>query len=143
VARRQHHDERRRARHVRTASRDLTATAAMVKRNDTAELRLGQPRRLRKKQMRKHPAIPHSLLSQPTTFPPRSHVLHSYTSSTSSNFEAIFNAASAKYTRQTGKDLLSHPLASKIDSCISPSSSLQISKNKLRHLMTSGMAILN
>jgi hypothetical protein len=50
----------------------------------------------------------------------------SNTVSTSSNFETLFNAALAKYTRQTGSDLRDHPLASKIDSCDSPESILDI-----------------
>jgi fungal STAND N-terminal Goodbye domain len=37
----------------------------------------------------------------------------------SSNFELLFNAALARYIEQTGYDLRHHPLASKIESCIS------------------------
>ena len=47
-------------------------------------------------------------------------------SNTTSNFETIFNAALANYTKQTGKDLRNHPLASKIDSSDSPDSILDI-----------------
>jgi hypothetical protein len=50
----------------------------------------------------------------------------SNTSSTSSNFEANFNAALTEYTKRTGKDLRNHPLASKIDSCHNPDSILDI-----------------
>jgi hypothetical protein len=50
----------------------------------------------------------------------------SNTTSTSFNFETIFNAALAEYTKRTGKDLRDHPLASKIDSCNNPESILNI-----------------
>ena len=50
----------------------------------------------------------------------------SNTTSTSSNFEALFNVAVEKYNSQTGKDLRNHPLASKIESCDSPDSILDI-----------------
>jgi fungal STAND N-terminal Goodbye domain len=50
----------------------------------------------------------------------------STTTSTSFNFEAIFNAALTEYTKRTGKDLRDHPLASKIDSCDNPESILDI-----------------
>ena len=45
-----------------------------------------------------------------------------------SNFQAIFDAALKDYTKKTGKDLydLDHPLASKLDSCDSPDSILDI-----------------
>jgi hypothetical protein len=45
---------------------------------------------------------------------------------TTSNFEAIFNAALVEYTNQTGKDLRNHPLASKIDACDSAEAILDI-----------------
>ena len=48
------------------------------------------------------------------------------TTFTTSNFEAIFNAALVEYTSQTGKDLRSHPLASKIDRCDSAQDILDI-----------------
>jgi len=44
----------------------------------------------------------------------------------SSNFEALLNEALTKYTQKTGKDLRNHPLASKIDSCKSAKSFLDI-----------------
>jgi hypothetical protein len=50
----------------------------------------------------------------------------SNTNSASSNFDAMFNAALTEYTERTGKDLCSHPLASKIDSCHNPESILDI-----------------
>ena len=48
------------------------------------------------------------------------------TTPTSSNFEVIFNAAVAQYTNQTGNDLYSHPLASKVGACDSIESVLAI-----------------
>jgi hypothetical protein len=45
---------------------------------------------------------------------------------TLSNFEALFDAALAMYTRRTGKDLRSHPLAVAIDRCQSPDEILAI-----------------
>jgi hypothetical protein len=45
---------------------------------------------------------------------------------TSSNFETVFNAALAKYTKQTRKDLRNHPLAAIIDGCDGPDSILDI-----------------
>src|SRR6266849_6673103 len=50
----------------------------------------------------------------------------SNTTSTSFNFEVIFNAALTEYTKRTGKDLRNHPLASEIDSCDNPESILDI-----------------
>ena len=50
----------------------------------------------------------------------------SNTASTSSNFDTLFNAALVEYTKQTGKDLRNHPLASEINSCDSPDSILRI-----------------
>jgi fungal STAND N-terminal Goodbye domain len=44
----------------------------------------------------------------------------------SSDFETLFNAALAKYTKQTGKDLRNHPLADRIDGCDNPDSILDI-----------------
>ena len=48
------------------------------------------------------------------------------TTSTSFNFEEIFNAALIKYGERTGNDLRNHPLASKIDNCDNPESILNI-----------------
>ncbi|KAH9955432.1 hypothetical protein BC827DRAFT_1237102 [Russula dissimulans] len=41
-----------------------------------------------------------------------------------SNFQAILTTALANYTKQTGNDLLRHPLASKLQTCNSPDSVL-------------------
>ena len=50
----------------------------------------------------------------------------SYTASAFFNFDTVFNAALAEYTKQTGKDLRNHPLISEIDSCDSADSILHI-----------------
>ena len=47
-------------------------------------------------------------------------------SNTSSDFQTLFNAALANYTKQTGKDLCNHPLASKIDGCDNPDSIIEM-----------------
>ena len=58
----------------------------------------------------------------------------SNTTSTTSTFQAIFEAALKDYTKKTGKDLgdLGHPLASKLDSCDSPDSILDIFREQAR-----------
>ncbi len=50
----------------------------------------------------------------------------SNTTSSSSHFNVLLNAALTKYTEQTGNDLRDHPLASRIDSCDSAESILDI-----------------
>ena len=54
--------------------------------------------------------------------------------STTSNFQAIFEAALKDYAKKTGKDLcdLNHPLASRLDACDSPSSILNIFREQAR-----------
>ena len=54
----------------------------------------------------------------------------SNTTFTSSTFDTLFNAALEKYTKQTGKDLCNHPLASEIDSCKNIDSILNIFKKQ-------------
>ena len=56
------------------------------------------------------------------------------TISTTSNFQAIFDVALNYYAKKTGKDLcdLDHPLASKLDSCDSPDSILNIFEEQAR-----------
>ena len=58
----------------------------------------------------------------------------SNTTSTSSTFQAIFEAALKDYANKTGKDLhdLDHPLASRLDSCDSPDSILDIFREQAR-----------
>jgi len=50
----------------------------------------------------------------------------SSTPSTSSNFQAILEAALAEYSKKTGKDLRNHQLTSKIEACDSAESMLTI-----------------
>ena len=50
----------------------------------------------------------------------------------SSNFTALFDVALAKYTKFTGSDLRSHPLASMIDKCESPDAVLAIIQEQSR-----------
>jgi len=46
--------------------------------------------------------------------------------STLSNFQALLDAALANYSKQTGRDLRTHPLAHIIDGCGSPDSIMEI-----------------
>jgi len=46
--------------------------------------------------------------------------------STPSNFDALFDAVLAKYTKRTGQDLRNHELARMLDRCESPDSILAI-----------------
>jgi|SRR6267142_2742793 len=52
--------------------------------------------------------------------------------STSLNFDTIFNDALAKYANQTGHDLRNHPLASKIDACDSAEAILDIFREQAK-----------
>jgi len=49
-----------------------------------------------------------------------------HTTSTPSNFGALFEAALANYTKRTGQDLRKHPMATAIERCESPDSILAI-----------------
>jgi hypothetical protein len=55
-----------------------------------------------------------------------------HTTSTSSNFEYLFNAALDKYAKRTGQDLRDHPLATIINLCESPDSILTIFQEQSR-----------
>ena len=50
----------------------------------------------------------------------------SYTAASSTNFETIFAAALDEYQRQTKKNIASHPLATQLESCESPSAILAV-----------------
>jgi len=50
----------------------------------------------------------------------------------SSNFTALFDVALAKYTKLTGKDLRNYPLAEMIDRCESPDAILAIFQEQTR-----------
>jgi hypothetical protein len=51
---------------------------------------------------------------------------HSIASSSSSNFQPIFNAALEAYEKKTKCKLLTHPLASRLQSCESPTAILSV-----------------
>ena len=50
----------------------------------------------------------------------------------SSHFQAIFQAALKSYRKQTKEDLLTHPLASQLQSCESTASVLAILQDQVR-----------
>ena len=56
------------------------------------------------------------------------------TSTSSSNFQLIFNNALKAYERRTKKDLLAHPLASQLQSCHSHSSILIVLQQQVQEL---------
>ena len=57
-------------------------------------------------------------------------------SSSDSRFQAIFQAALKSYQKQTKKDLLTHPLASQIQSCESTTAILAILQDRVREFET-------
>jgi len=60
---------------------------------------------------------------------------HTYSSSSSSpNFQLIFNNALKVYEKRTKKDLLAHPLAAQLQACESPSSILSILQQQVQDL---------
>ncbi|KAH8979080.1 hypothetical protein EDB92DRAFT_428718 [Lactarius akahatsu] len=56
------------------------------------------------------------------------------TSTSSSNFQSIFNAALKAYEKKTKKDLLAHPLAAQLQACNSPADILVILQGKVKEL---------
>ncbi|KAI9452061.1 hypothetical protein BJY52DRAFT_1418879 [Lactarius psammicola] len=54
------------------------------------------------------------------------------TTTASSRFQAIFDAALKSYQKQTKKDLIAHPLASQLQSCDSISAILAILQDQVR-----------
>ena len=56
------------------------------------------------------------------------------TSTSSSNFQAIFNNALKAYERRTKKDLLAHPLAAQLQTCDSHSSILIVLQQQVQEL---------
>ena len=63
-----------------------------------------------------------------------SHTLPTPTSSSSSNFQVIFNNALKAYERRTKKDLLAHPLAAQLQDCDSHSSILILLQQQVQEL---------
>ena len=56
------------------------------------------------------------------------------TSSSSTNFQLIFNNALKAYEKQTKHDLLAHPLAAQLQACQSPSSILVVLQQQVQQL---------
>ncbi|KAH9035775.1 hypothetical protein EDB85DRAFT_2212481 [Lactarius pseudohatsudake] len=56
------------------------------------------------------------------------------TSTSSSDFQFIFNAALKAYEKKTKKDLLAHPLAAQLQACNSPADILVVLQDKVREL---------
>jgi len=59
---------------------------------------------------------------------------HNHSSSTSSNFQLIFDNALKTYKKCAKTDLLKHPLADRLQACDSPSSILTILQEKVQEL---------
>jgi fungal STAND N-terminal Goodbye domain len=55
-------------------------------------------------------------------------------STSSTNFQLIFNNALKAYERRTKKDLLAHPLAAQLQPCYSPSSILIVLQQQVQEL---------
>ena len=58
----------------------------------------------------------------------------SSSSSSSSNFQLIINNALDAYKKRTKNDLLAHPLASKLQSCNTPSAILAVLQQQIQGL---------
>ena len=60
---------------------------------------------------------------------------HAHTTTTSSsNFQLIFNNALKAYEKRTKKDLLAHPLAARLQACDSPGAILSILQQQVQEL---------
>ena len=68
----------------------------------------------------------------PSLNPHMSHIRH--TSTSSSNFQVIFNNALKAYERRTKKDLLAHPLAARLQDCDSHNSILIVLQEQVQEL---------
>jgi len=55
------------------------------------------------------------------------------TTTSSTNFHFIFNAALEAYEKKTRKNLLTHPLATKLQSCNSPAAVLSVLQELVQH----------
>ena len=62
------------------------------------------------------------------------------TSSSSTNFETIFSAALKEYKKQTKRDIASHPLATQLQSCDSPSAILVVLRARIQKFDQSQVA---
>ena len=63
-----------------------------------------------------------------------SQALSTSASTSSSNFQSIFNAALKAYEKKTNKDLLAHPLAAQLQACNTPSDILAVLQDKVNEL---------
>jgi hypothetical protein len=59
---------------------------------------------------------------------------HTHPTSTSTNFRPIFDNALKAYKKRTRKDLLTHPLANRLESCDSASSILTLLQEQVQEL---------
>ena len=57
---------------------------------------------------------------------------HTHPTSTSSNFQIIFDNALKAYKKRTKKDLLTHPLAAQLEACNSASSILDVLQEQIK-----------
>ena len=83
-----------------------------------------------------HPSYSLSLNYRPAvhrTFT-MSQALSASASTSSSNFQSIFNAALKAYEKKTKKDLLAHPLAVQLQACNSSSDILAVLQDKVNEL---------
>jgi hypothetical protein len=62
------------------------------------------------------------------------------TSTSTSNFQSIFNAALKAYEKKTKKDLLAHPLAAQLQACNSPGDILTVLQDKVKEFQESRSA---
>ena len=75
------------------------------------------------------------ILTSRTVPPLSASMSHTHpTPSSSSNFQAIFNAALKAYEKHTKNDLLAHPLAAELQSCSSPSAILAVLQQQVQEL---------
>src|SRR5882762_11606050 len=59
---------------------------------------------------------------------------HTHHTSSSPNFQVIFDNALKAYRNRTNNDLLTHPLADRLQACNSPSSILTVLQEQVREL---------
>lgn len=59
---------------------------------------------------------------------------HTDQTSTSSNFQIIFDNALEAYEKRTKKDLITHPLATQLQKCGSPNSILDVLQQQVQEL---------
>ena len=88
------------------------------------------------------PSLSHQLRSEVTNLPSTSHfpltlMSHTHPTSTSSNFQPIFDNALEAYEKRTKKVLRTHPLAAQLQDCGSPSSILDVLQQQIQVLKQS------